>query len=68
METTTFHFAMPHCPFCKADGIIIECNYAEDDEHEEDVWYHPECSNCPCSWSESYKTIQEALGAWNKRI
>ena len=66
METTEIHISIPHCPFCKSEGIIIQNTYSDEDESG-NTWYHPSCSNCPCTWEESYGTIQEAIDVWSKR-
>ena len=67
MCKTEIHVSMERCPFCQSEGMIVEDNYPNFDFKEYETWYHPECTKCPCMWEEAYKTIQEALDAWNKR-
>ena len=68
MTITTTNVSMEPCPFCKAEGVIIEEVYdGEDESGLFDGWYRAECSTCPCVYAEAYETIQEAIDAWNKR-
>lgn len=50
------------CPFCGGEAKVFG-NYDDSD-------YHVNCTNdeCGCYWVNYYKTKEEAVEAWNRRI
>ena len=60
------------CPFCGSTDLIIDTDYAEDDDHRAYA-HHVFCSDChargrnqyPISWCE---TPSMAIDAWNDRF
>lgn len=50
------------CPFCGAEAHIMHVEF-----NDQDIWYTPQCFKCPCGWQYNYKTIEEAIEAWNTR-
>lgn len=53
------------CPFCGGDVVPF---HAKSDEFNIDLGYRFFCHNNCCMQVKFYKTMEEAIEAWNRRV
>lgn len=64
------------CPFCGAkadiyskDRLIRICCQSEDETvHEFETVWVADCSECNCVVGETFKTKEQAIATWNRRV